>query len=93
MDHQALTTLLRQDTTSGSIALAVKLLQALAARQHGVLFWVLADSFKDSPVPHNDFPLEALPAESDLTISRITFKPIATTLISGRVTENGPQPT
>ncbi len=68
-------------------------LQALAARQHGVPFWVLADSFKDSPVPHDDFPLEALPAAGDLAISRIAFEPIATTLISGRITENGPQPT
>ncbi len=67
-------------------------LQALAARQHKVPFWVMADSFKEYPVPHSRFPLETLPADDDKTISRIAFEPVPISLISGRITEHGLQP-
>ncbi|GAA0693491.1 hypothetical protein GCM10009104_21020 [Marinobacterium maritimum] len=66
-------------------------LQALAARQCNIPFWVLADSFKESPLQHTAFPLEILPGEGDMTISRIAFEPIPTSWASGRITEHGLQ--
>ncbi len=66
-------------------------LQALAAREHAVPFWVLAESFKESPMTHIDFPLEALPSDNRTKISSLAFEPVACSLISGRASEQGLQ--
>ncbi len=75
-------------------------LQALAARDRGKPFWVLADGFRDSPLTRASVTLEEMdPAEVDridnhhIRVRNVYFEPIPATLISGRVTENGLQPT
>lgn len=71
-------------------------LQALAAREQHKPFWVLADSFKNSPQSHQNVSLEHQPADAlDLPASpgidglNIWFETIPTRLITGRVDESG----
>ncbi|TBW51251.1 initiation factor 2B [Marinobacter halodurans] len=74
-------------------------LQALAARDLGKPFWVLADGFRDSPLTRASVTLEEMdPAElapidnRNIRIHNVYFEPIPAALISGRVTENGLEP-
>lgn len=71
-------------------------LQALAARDQGKPFWVLADSFRNSPLTCREVTLEEKdPAEVDATgeagirIRNVYFEPVPESLITGRVDENG----
>ena len=72
------------------------LLQALAAHDQHKPFWVLADSFKNSPQTHQTITLESypeaaldLPAGSGIRGLNIWFESIPTRLITGRVAETG----
>jgi len=71
-------------------------LLALAARDKGVPFWVLADSFRDSPDTSKTVALEEMPGEelqapegSCITPRNIYFETVPESLISGRISEQG----
>lgn len=72
------------------------LLQALAAHDQNKPFWVLADSFKNSPQTHQTITLENhpeaaldLPAGASIRGLNIWFESIPTRLITGRIDETG----
>ncbi|MGP9832064.1 translation initiation factor eIF-2B [Marinobacter sp. NSM] len=72
------------------------LLLALAARHMGTPFWVLADTFRDSPATVDTIDLEEMPAaelqgpeESGITVRNIYFEPVPDNLVTGRVSEQG----
>lgn len=72
------------------------LLLALAARHFGKPFWVLADTFRDSPETAGAIRLEEMaagelkaPEGARITVRNVYFEPIPDTLISGRVSEQG----
>nr|BBJ02280.1 translation initiation factor IF-2 [Marinobacter nauticus] len=72
------------------------LLVALAARHAGTPFWVLADTFRDSPETVNSIQLEEMPAdelqgpaETGITVRNIYFEPVPDNLVTGRVSEKG----
>lgn len=72
------------------------LLQALAAQDQRKPFWVLADSFKNSPQTRQSVSLEShsesaldLPAGSNIRGLNIWFETIPTRLVTGRVDESG----
>lgn len=72
------------------------LLVALAARHAGTPFWVLADTFRDSPATVDTIDLEEMPAdelqgpgESGITVRNIYFEPVPDNLVTGRVSERG----
>lgn len=72
------------------------LLLALAARHFDKPFWVLADTFRDSPVTSNSVRLEEMtPAElqapegPQITTRNVYFEAVPDSLISGRVSEQG----
>lgn len=69
---------------------------ALLARAEAKPLWVLADSFKDSTVPHNEVTLEEMaanqldaPAGQHITVRNLYFEPVPVQLISGRISEQG----
>ncbi|WP_372965874.1 translation initiation factor eIF-2B [Marinobacter sp.] len=69
---------------------------ALLAKERGKPFWVLADSFKDSTVGHNEVSLEEMAGEElraptgpHITVRNIYFEPVPVHLVSGRVSELG----
>ncbi|EMP54628.1 initiation factor 2B related protein [Marinobacter santoriniensis NKSG1] len=71
-------------------------LLALAARERGVPFWVLADSFRDSPETSRTVTLEEMPGEelqapegSCITPRNIYFETVPESLVSGRISEQG----
>ncbi|WP_342631539.1 translation initiation factor eIF-2B [Marinobacter alkaliphilus] len=72
------------------------LLVALAARHAGTPFWVLADTFRDSPATVDTIDFEEMPAdelrgprESGITVRNIYFEPVPDNLVTGRVSERG----
>lgn len=71
-------------------------LLALAAREHSVPFWVLADSFRDSTESSDRIALEELPAEQLgapkgqlITVRNVYFETIPQHLVTGRISEQG----
>lgn len=72
------------------------LLLALAARHFGKPFWVLADTFRDSPETSESVRLEEItPTELQapeglwITTRNVYFESVPDALISGRVSEQG----
>ncbi len=72
------------------------LLVALAARHMGTPFWVLADTFRDSPATVESIHLEEMPAgelqgpdQAGITVRNIYFEPVPDNLVTGRVSEQG----
>ncbi|MBW0148169.1 translation initiation factor eIF-2B [Marinobacter arenosus] len=71
-------------------------LLALAAHVHNTPFWVLADTFRDSPDTLESVHLEELPADELqapegpwITPRNVYFEPVPEQLITGRISELG----
>lgn len=74
-------------------------LQALAAKDQSRPFWVLADSFRDSPEDSASVTLEEMAPQAvagqldgRIRARNVYFEPVPERLVTGRVTEYGLQP-